>query len=251
MPGHLTSPPIVEVVCGVLFEQNPEIDPILLGAYWDQRRDMYPGRQLQPAITEPGTFVLGPMPPGRVWMLSADAAWVVQLQADRFYVNWRKRGPVYPRFSPRAEDQSMLSRVTDEYQRFLGFCEQRLGVSPVAKRIELAKIDHFLRPQHWQTAGDLVAMLPILRELIGEELPGFSLKRTEAVPGGKLSISLASDTPDPSNVTRINLETRVVIDADNRDVDALMREANQAANQAFDDLVPKAEHVRFMGAANE
>jgi hypothetical protein len=46
MLDRLENPPIVEVACGVIFEEIAALDPIFLGTYWLTRKDAFSGRQL-------------------------------------------------------------------------------------------------------------------------------------------------------------------------------------------------------------
>jgi hypothetical protein len=55
----LERPPIVEVVCGLVFDPLP-LDGMLLGVYWDERKDDFPKRSLQPPLVDGLHLVLHP-----------------------------------------------------------------------------------------------------------------------------------------------------------------------------------------------
>ncbi|MEZ4442922.1 MAG: hypothetical protein R3B72_27755 [Polyangiaceae bacterium] len=74
-------------MCGVHFDAL-ELDGMVLGVYWDRRRDEFPTRHLQPAFSEGPGFVLG-SPPLRAVLVGSDKVHVLQLQHDRFFMNWR------------------------------------------------------------------------------------------------------------------------------------------------------------------
>ena len=57
----LKKPPIVEVVCGIHFEPL-ELDGLVLGVYWDRRKEEFPTGSLQPALSEAAGFILGQPP---------------------------------------------------------------------------------------------------------------------------------------------------------------------------------------------
>lgn len=248
MPGHLSSPPIVEVACGLIFAPHPDLDPVLMGAYWATREGDYPKRQFLPAISEPGTFVFGGMPPGRVWMLSPDQAWLVQLQADRFYVNWRKKEGAYPRFNQHEDTEGMLDRVLREYAAFATFCTERTRSAPRLLRAELTKIDHLVRGRHWADLADLAQMIPMLSAVIdAHEEAGFVVRRTTALAGGSLSVTLASTPADQPTTTTVVMETRLTrpIAGPDADLRQAFVAANATMNDAFDGLIPRSEHRRF------
>ena len=170
---RLPAPPIVEVVCGVRFERLP-LDPLLLGAYWEPKRTNFPRHELHPPIYDRGPVTPEyPFTP-RVWLVSESGEFLLQIQADRFYVNWRKGEGDYPRFSDHPQSRGVLSRVIEEFEGFADFCKRAIGISPVLERVELTKIDAFRKGLHWKNLADLVQMLPILsgvRSLADSEDP--------------------------------------------------------------------------------
>lgn len=68
------------------------LDPVLIGAYWQERREEFPGRQLHEALQDPNEIVWSASPLVRVWLLSREGEFVLQMQHDRFYLNWRRGG---------------------------------------------------------------------------------------------------------------------------------------------------------------
>lgn len=243
----LNQPPIVEVICGILFDELPEIDPLLLGLYWDRRRGDYPRHQILPAIGAPD-LVLGVgqgYPPTRTWFISADDSIVLQLQSDRLYLNWRERGGAYPRFSSKG---GLMDRTLGELARFAEFSLASFGKSPEPRAIELGKTDHFLLGRHYSDSADLARMIPTLKQalsLTSTAGPEIALHVREALDGGML---------------RISLQTAVVLDrAGQRDVGLRMETtidkqleapgpaaiaggfilANAEANRVFEALIPR------------
>jgi hypothetical protein len=107
----LASPPIEEVVCGLCFPSIPELDPIAVGRFSHDIRDEYRQHAVQPPVTDQAgfTFALG-AGPLRSWLISENDEWVIQLQHDRFYLNWRQRGGDYPRFSDEGEKKFARAR---------------------------------------------------------------------------------------------------------------------------------------------
>jgi len=99
---NFDNPPIHEVALGQTFLHRPDFLIPYYGEFWSLIRDHFPLAEQAPPILEQ---VDGPteMPLPRVWFLSNDKTWLVQLQQDRFHLNWRRVGEgndtgVYVRF---------------------------------------------------------------------------------------------------------------------------------------------------------
>ena len=109
-------PPVDEVVLGVQFEPPVGYTSVYAGKIWDLFRDEFPIVNEVPRL-EPQFEVFGGNPtPGfqfsfgagplrsRLWFISADENHLLQVQEDRFFLNWRKRpngsetGVPYPRY---------------------------------------------------------------------------------------------------------------------------------------------------------
>jgi uncharacterized protein (TIGR04255 family) len=114
-PDDLVSferPPVNEVAIGVQFSEPVIDDAIALADFWPQVRGDLPRLEkvpaLPPAVEEFGArprsappFQIVTEPPGqRYWFVSSDGTRLVQVQADRFVLNWRQqRGDEpYPRY---------------------------------------------------------------------------------------------------------------------------------------------------------
>lgn len=114
------NPPVVEVALAIQFG-SPIFDPLVLGSYWARIRGEFPLREEQPPLPpmheDFGVPALGdpirvellnrpPMP--RYWFMSADQSELIQVQRDRFALNWRKTPgaedyPRYPKLRERLE----------------------------------------------------------------------------------------------------------------------------------------------------
>ena len=108
-PVKFNRPPVVEVVCGVLFRGLPKLRTPHFGLFWSRIRDRFPlpdeRPPLSPAIeTFPATPIQQqpdwPITP-RVWLLGDEGRHLVQLQGDRFLYNWKSAAPEdgYPSYS--------------------------------------------------------------------------------------------------------------------------------------------------------
>lgn len=241
----LHSPPIVEVVCGVLFDPIAGLDPLTLGRFWEQQRAAYPDHQLHPPILEEGqTLHFERFPPIRVWMISPDDAWVLQVQWDRFYLNWRQRGETYPRFSDQATGEGVLSRFLREFDGFAAYCASTLGCKPEPRAFELAKIDLFKPGVSWDGLDDLAAMLPWLQPFSAaseSKQPTISAQFREERAGGTLVIGVEVGKP------HAKLETRLTKNLDGQ-LRPEFEAANTVLNGVFEKLIPAEERTkRFQG----
>lgn len=120
-PEHLpnfTNPPLDEVVLGVQFASIPKYTSVFANDIWALFKDEFPTVEEQ-SILEPKfetfggvnlpprvQFQVGPPPIGsRLWFVSPEENHLLQFQADRFLINWRKhpRPQEYPRFEGISE----------------------------------------------------------------------------------------------------------------------------------------------------
>ncbi len=257
-PGHLEFPPIREVACGFIFEPMGELDPMLIGTYWGPRRAEFPGRQLLPAISDhPGFFMAG-MPSLRSWLVTQDESFVLQIQHDRFFVNWRRRGADtigddYPRFSDHeGKAQGILSRTIKEYGQFEEFCAAAIGRKPTVRRLELSKVDCLVEGQHWKGLPDLSKMLPWTKPFAGfaeTTAPQLGLRFIENRSKGQLVVSIASGQIVSENGTKhvVNLESRLSTSVFDNIKDDFLH-LNAELNKVFTSLIPQEEQVARFGS---
>jgi len=235
----LEHPPIVEAVCGVGFAPIDQIDAVLLGAYWDGSRDRFPNHQIFPAILEMSVHVAVGLPPARVWLCNESNTTIVQLQRDRFFLNWRAGDGRYPRFSPPG---GVRDQALSEYERFRVWLRDRLAVDLVPSHAEVTKVDHF----PWVTTDDLAALLPLLAPTLrmtdGAE-PNLLLKLED----GQTRVSIGSAVgADGDRVSR--METTVVCAVSSpAEVATAVGRANDSVNALFARLIPETERTRRFG----
>ena len=157
-------PPVAEVALGVQFRPLPQLRPLELGALREKWRPEYPIAQEQPPLppaTEgfaPGLpsvqFVIGSAPQTRLWFVREDQTGLLQLQPDRFVVNWRQASSTtpYPRYpSVRAEFEQRFDELADYLRdRSLGALEiTQVEITYInamtVEANEVGHLDHFLR----------------------------------------------------------------------------------------------------------
>lgn len=243
---QLKAPPVIEVVCGFIFDALP-LDPLLLGTYWQQRRSDFPKREVHPPIAEAEAVTLfRGMGPIRSWLISDDDVFLIQIQRDRFYLNWRKRSHDYPRFSDHPDKSpGILSRALQEFEKFQAFCQGELGSVPFPNQVDLAKIDHLIEGSHWCGLGDLAAMVPWLQpfaQFARSSEPALALRFSEQRNRGRLIV--AADIGLLEQRTRVlKVESRMArVDA--TDCREAFTWANTELNEVFASLIPKEQRDR-------
>jgi uncharacterized protein (TIGR04255 family) len=241
---ELLKPPIAEVVCGVVFDSFDDLDALLLGVYWNSRAGEFPKRSLQPALVDEVGFAIGAFPM-RAFLATLDDQFVLQLQHDRFFMNWRSTGSAYPRFSEQHGSGGLLVRALREFQNFATFLESRCEKSPSVQRVELTKIDILRRGEHWSDLDDLVRLVPVtgvFREIQRSESREVNLRFVERGPEGVAIVHVAT-LMDADVPNALRIEARCIATATS-DLSTAFTKANTVLNEAFFKLIPEA-HARF------
>lgn len=163
-------PPLEEVVFGVQFEPLKLFSAAHFGLYWDRIRARYPScedhpplvpqrelPEIQPTTVE-AVIRMG-RPPARCWFISEEKTRLIQLQQDRFLMNWRRVGgaEAYPRFP------TLIEAFKREWQGLLDFVE-REGLGEVkVDQCELSYINHIDKGVGWEDFSDLGRVFTIIR----------------------------------------------------------------------------------------
>ncbi len=143
-PGFLR-PPVSEVALAVYFSPPLGLRSVDIGVLYERWRDRYPTTLDQPVLppvpvetfATPSlgtTFHLRAPTGTRVWFHSERGERVVQVQADRLVLNWRRLAPGddYPRYATlRPEFARVLTELAD-LNDSLGFGPPRVGQAEVS-----------------------------------------------------------------------------------------------------------------------
>ena len=161
-----SKPPVIEVVCGVLFESIEGLLAPHLGLLWNAFKADYPQCQEHPPLapvieqfgeSTPMQFELTGTPPlPRTWFIQSTENGIVQVQRDRFLHNWKKvqADDEYPRFS---EVISMFRERLASFDAFLA--EAELG--PIRPRqYELTYVNHIPADKGFEGLADIGEVLP-------------------------------------------------------------------------------------------
>jgi uncharacterized protein (TIGR04255 family) len=160
------NPPVIEVVCGILFKSISTLLSPHIGLLWEKYKSEYPEcREVAPLdpvveqFEEPPrmTLEIGNVPPlPRIWFVSKEGNGVVQVQRDRFLHNWRKIKPEdeYPRYH---EVKEMFKDRLSQFESFLS--ENKLGViEPL--QYEMTYINHILLGEGWDSLSEIGSVFP-------------------------------------------------------------------------------------------
>ena len=92
----------------------------------------------------------------RQWFVSAKGNDLVQLQGDRFCVNWRKLKPgdVYPRY------EYMRERFAARWREFCRFVKAEGGEAPRVELLEMTYVNHIFRDEGWASPKDIGEVFP-------------------------------------------------------------------------------------------
>ena len=253
--GKLEEPPITEVVCGSFFKPVPGLDPVSLGAFWKARQKEFPRREFKapiaPASLEGIELNFGPdVGPLRTWLISKDDVFIIQVQHDRFYLNWRVRQDAYPRFNDWDANKGLLSRFLCEHEAFERFCSEELGAKLELQGIELAKIDHLERGRHWKDSRDLAWLLPMLGPALelAERDPVVAVRLT--TPRDEGSVDIAIDTvlrvaQPPVPVVKLECRRSIRRALPPSELAGAFKRANGDLNELFVRLIAEDRHERF------
>lgn len=159
---HFDRPPLVEVVCGVVYARLP-LSAAHVGLLWQRYGDDFPKTADKPAVRRmsedaQGQVAIDLTELPRVWFVSDDARRIVQFQPDRLHFNWRKvaEDDEYPRF-PAVYGEFLRHRAT--LDAFLTDAE----VSPThATEYELTYVNRIPCGPAFAGIAEIGAVLPDL-----------------------------------------------------------------------------------------
>jgi uncharacterized protein (TIGR04255 family) len=167
------TPPVIEVVCGIIFKPISAITGPHLGLLWSKFRSAYPGcREALPLPQVIEGFdekPASPQPPvvfeeissvllPRIWFESADGRGLIQIQKDRFHHNWKKKEQTdeYPHYV------SVIAGFKQYLECFESFlADNQLGaIEPL--QYEMTYVNHIPEGEGWESLGDIRSLFPDL-----------------------------------------------------------------------------------------
>jgi uncharacterized protein (TIGR04255 family) len=161
------NPPVVEVVCSVIFKPLTAFLTPHIGLLWEKYKSDYPDcREFAPL--DQGIDMFADFPPQikieianvpplpRVWFMQRQGSGIVQVQRDRFLYNWKKvsEHDEYPRY------HQVKLAFAGRFSDFRNFVTQNeLGtVDPL--QFEMTYINHLFQGEGWQSLEDIGKVFP-------------------------------------------------------------------------------------------
>lgn len=184
--AEFEKPPVVEVVFGVQFERAV-IDLEALAEFATAIKAEFPNReQVEPLPRSSESFArppegariefrFGGPPMPRTWFLSSDERLLVQLQADRLTLNWRRVdvGDEYPRYAAlRPKFDALFEQLAD-------IIEGLGRETPTVDQVEVTYINELAGPD--EAVGDRHPSLATMLTTIADLEPGHFLPLPEDV----------------------------------------------------------------------
>lgn len=249
---QLVAPPIAEVVCGFSFAPFPDLDPVVAGKFWSAHmREAFPRTQVHQAIaSSPGLSFFEGVGPLRTWLLSEDDEYLVQIQADRFYFNWRRRSAAYPRFHTRGDQPGVLERGLEYFALFQKFCADHFERRPAIDGIELSKIDLLEQGTHWKDTPDLGACVPVIGhicKLAKSDSPSINLRFFETRGEIEVNVLLTNAILLASARPVLQVEIRARRPASDEGLVHGFTQLNATVNDIFFDTIVGPDLQRFGG----
>ncbi|MEW6185276.1 MAG: TIGR04255 family protein [Thermodesulfobacteriota bacterium] len=216
------NPPVIEVVCGVLFKSIESLLAPHLGVIWEKYKSEYPNCQEVPPLTPvierfegpvEAQFAFSDKPPlPRIWFIHSDGRGIIQIQRDRFLHNWKKVRPddAYPRY------HEVIAIFKDRLEHFQSFLKENdLGpIEPL--QYEMTYVNHISQNELWTTLKEIGKVFP--DHIIGKgnsrflpEPEGINWNTTFVLPNqsGRLHIKIRNGVSRDVNVPIIMMESTV------------------------------------------
>ena len=154
------NPPVIEVVCGIGFEEIEGYSSPQMGLFWNDIREQFPISEVKAPLPSPtgGLKIDLNAPPQapRYFLRSNDRSELVQLQENRFLYNWIKteEKPLYPRYS------FTISQFNTLWKQFKGFLTREGLKSPVIRELRLQYVNHMIQGEGWETLSQIQNVFP-------------------------------------------------------------------------------------------
>jgi len=219
------NPPLIEVVCGVLFRPIKNLLAPHIGLLWQKFRPIYStcreATPLGPVVEQfegeesrPVELAFGEVPPlPRVWFVHENDQGVIQVQRDRFLHNWRKVGPddEYPRY------HRVIGMFREHLETFDAFLRQMDFGEINPRQYEMTYVNLIPVEDGWESLAEIGGVMPDLswRPIPDRFLPTFESCRWHAdflLPdrAGRLHVALHTGRrkEDGRPVLRLELTAR-------------------------------------------
>ena len=251
-------PPVVEVICGVQFEDLTAFSTVHYGRFssriareYPRTEDRLPLPEVFEGAREEQLVTLSLPPLRRVFYISDDENYLLQVQSSRFHANWRRRRDEdeYPRF-PATYDRFLRG-----WNEFTDFLRGEKIDAPKVNQYELTYINHIHEagtpfPEGIQDqlgcftwrAAQTSKFLPAPRAV--------NLRLQFALPDNKGSLHITvshgtTRTKDPKGVMVMEITARGPAKSDASDMETWLELAHEWIVRGFTDLTTVEAHQRW------
>lgn len=247
------NPPIDEIICGVRFDSIKQLQSAHFGILWQKFKPDFPKTEDQNLIGPVSEEDLGSsdkLPLPRVWLVHKNENELIQIQRNRFLLNWRKRRPEdrYPGYE----------KVIENFEKYLscfqeGLMEENLG-SLVTREYELTYIDLIPQGQGWEKFSDLEKVFPNLLSLTRQcillkGIRGINWQTILDLPNslGQLGVSIRSAQRVSDNQILLYMEFKALSNQPYQPIQAWFEEAHNTITNLFSNLVSDEIQKKFWG----
>ena len=161
------NPPIVELALGAQFSPLTQFTSGHFGLLWKAMGDDWVAPSDGPPFEDQFETFDGPRRlsgmqlrlgtppyPGRMILNHKDHTRLIQVQATRFHLNWRKRAGFYPSY------KRLITEFEAAFVRFEAFIEAEGLGRVLLNQWELTYVDSFSKGETWTTPADWPQFLP-------------------------------------------------------------------------------------------
>ncbi len=220
------APPVIETVLGVQFKPlNTFLIPHF-GLFWEKIRSEYPKFEVKPPLASviegfereknpkkgPTFSIVQGIPVLRCWFKDVTENQLIQVQNDRFIINWRQqtgeeRYPHYHKIQPK---------FIAEWEKFCEFLKSEEIGSPEIVQCEMTYVNHFELKREIENIGNISKVLSFWSDLVSPgplttpESVNFSIRYRMPEEKGRLYVSLDPKVRfrDGKEVLQLNLTAR-------------------------------------------
>jgi uncharacterized protein (TIGR04255 family) len=218
-PVKYDNPPVVEVVCGVMFSGTP-VQTVHIGAYWDRVRAEFPkvedAAPLSPVVEEDGQpvalFEWSTLPPARrAWLYNADGSHLLQIQEDRFLFNWKHTlgANGYPSY------KFVFAEFEKHLQAFVNFMRNECGRDLTYRQFEMTYVNHITKENGLTPGAESALLIDHVVQGGARFLPeveNFNFSKSYRLPNGSGRLHIVAQTasraPGNERMVRLDLVAR-------------------------------------------
>jgi len=271
---ELKTPPIYEVACGFHFDQINLSDPFQLNDYiqklksdgFTTLRMVRPIEVLNGGININFGDVSAKDQPYRLLLESTDGNFLIQIQHDKFFYNWKRSqaSSDYPSFSGRGGRQGIKSLALKAFSEFKEAISRLHGKSIICNKVQLAKFDHFERKISSDDLTRISELVPMFRTF-GKIQSGHNSRETNTcniqfgfneVEGPRqLSVQLSTgfvvgQNTAPQPIYR--LETMILSEIkDESTLDSVLTDDNEKLRHVFLSMLNRDKMSEIYGLVSE